>query len=50
MIMQMMEDKQAFDDDLHEHLSITMSLQNMLDAKEVEEEEATPQRFNAWKK
>jgi hypothetical protein len=30
MIVQMMEDEQAFDDDLREHLSIITSLQNML--------------------
>ncbi|KAK1679329.1 hypothetical protein QYE76_040177 [Lolium multiflorum] len=31
MIVQMMEDEQAFEDDLREHLSVVVSLQNMLD-------------------
>jgi hypothetical protein len=32
MVVKMMEDEQAFDDDLQEHLSIILSLQNILDA------------------
>ena len=32
MIVEMMEEEKAFNDDLREHLLIIMSLQNMLDA------------------
>ena len=33
MIVRMLEEEQAFDDDIREHLSIIASLQNMLDAE-----------------
>jgi predicted transposase YbfD/YdcC len=33
MIFRLLDDEQAFDDDIREHLSITAFLQNMLDTE-----------------